>query len=202
MADTRHTQHMMDAAQAYEAHAEAFLRGRDASLIGSRVVEAWCRTLPAGAGVLELGCGGGYPISRVLHDAGLALWAVDSSPTLLTAFESRFPGTPVQCAKVQDSDFFGRSFDAVVAIGLIFLLPPDEQTALIHKVAKALSSRGRFLFTAPVETGQWRDLNTGIQCESLGHARYEAALAAAGFRVVSSCHDHGGNHHYDVSLTR
>jgi len=192
---------MMDAAQAYEANASTFLTARDASLIGSRVVEAWCRTLPAGTSALELGCGGGHPISRVLHDAGLALWAIDSSPTLLKVFEGRFPGTPTQCAKVQDSDFFGRSFDAVVAVGLIFLLPPDEQLALIHKVATALSSRGRFLFTAPLETGQWHDLNTGIQCESLGHARYEATLAAAGFRVVSSCHDHGGNHHYDVART-
>lgn len=189
---------MMDAAQAYEAHADAFLRGRDASLIGSKVVESWCRTLPHGASVLELGCGGGHPISRVLHEAGLALWAIDSSPTLLKAFESRFPGTPVQCAKVQDSNFFGRSFDAVVAIGLIFLLRPDEQVALIHQVAKALTHQGRFLFTAPTETGQWLDLNTGTQCESLGQARYEEALAAAGFRVVSSCHDHGGNHHYAV----
>jgi len=191
----------MDAAQAYEAHAQAFLRGRDASLIGSKVVQAWCRTLAPGCSVLELACGGGYPISRVLHGAGPAMWAVDSSPTLLQAFESRFPGTPVQCARVQDSDFFGRRFDAVVAIGLIFLLQPEEQTALIHKVAKALNSRGRFLFTAPIEVGQWDDLNTGIRCESLGQARYEEALAAAGFTVVSSCHDHGGNHHYDVQLS-
>jgi len=189
---------MMDAAQAYEAHASTFLLGRDASLIGSKVVEAWCRTLPAGAHVLELGCGGGYPISQVLHGAGLKLWAIDSSPTLLKAFESRFPGTPVQCAKVQDSDFFDRTYEAVVAIGLMFLLAPNEQSALIHKVAKALSSRGRFLFTAPIETGQWADLNTGIRCESLGQACYETALAAAGFRVVSSCQDQGGNHHYDV----
>ena len=39
-----------------------------------------------GQTVLEIGCGGGLPISRVLADAGLDRWAVDSSPTLVSEF--------------------------------------------------------------------------------------------------------------------
>jgi len=89
-----------DAAAAYEAHAASFLRTRDASPVGSRVVAQWARTLPPGAEVLELACGGGQPITQALHAAGLALWAVDASPTLLTAFARRFPAVPKRCARV------------------------------------------------------------------------------------------------------
>lgn len=187
-----------DSASAYEAHAQAFLQGRDASMIGSQVVEQWARALPHGAEVLELACGGGYPITRVLHAAGLKLWAVDSSPTLLAEFERRFPSVQVQCARVQDSDFFARTFDAVIAEGLLFLLPEPDQLALIERVAKVLVPGGRFLFTAPIEVGNWTDLNTGLACQSLGQARYEACLIAAGFRVKGTVVDMGGNNHYEA----
>jgi len=187
-----------DSASAYEAHAHAILQGRDASMIGSQVVEQWARALPQGAEVLELACGGGYPITRVLHAAGLKLWAVDSSPTLLAEFERRFPSVQVQCARVQDSDFFGRTYDAVIAEGLLFLLPEHDQLALIERVAKVLVPGGRFLFTAPIEIGSWTDLNTGMACQSLGQARYEACLNAAGFRVLGTVVDKGGNNHYEA----
>ena len=192
----------MDASQAYEHHAHTFLAGRDASGIGTRVIERWCRTLPAGATVIELACGGGYPVTRVLREAGLRVWAVDSSPTLLATFAQRFPEIPVQCAKVQESDFFGRRFDAALAVGLIFLLPEAEQVALLARVAQCLEPGGRFLFMAPVEQGAWLDLNTGMGCRSLGQAAYEGHLSDAGFRVVATFVDKGGNHYYDAQRVR
>jgi 2-polyprenyl-3-methyl-5-hydroxy-6-metoxy-1,4-benzoquinol methylase len=96
----------MDSALAYEVHARDFLLNRNRSEIGKLVVERWSRTLSPGAAVIELGCGGGYPISTTLSAAGLELWAVDSSPTLLAAFQSRLPDVPVQCAKVQKDRLF------------------------------------------------------------------------------------------------
>lgn len=192
---------LTDSAIAYETHAQEFLRGRDESMIGSQVVEQWGRTLPKGSEVIELGCGGGYPITRVLHAAGLKMWAVDSSPTLVAEFQHRFPTVPVQCAKVQYCDFFGRTYDAAVAVGLLYLLPEEDQLSLIERVSKILVRGGRFLFAAPIEIGSWIDLNTGITCQSLGQARYEACLHAAGFRVVSTFTDKGQNNYYDVERT-
>jgi SAM-dependent methyltransferase len=190
-----------DSAIAYETRAQDFLRGRDESMIGSQVVEQWARKLCSGAEVIELACGGGYPITRVLHSAGLKLWAIDSSPTLVTEFERRFPSVPVQCAKVQDSGFFGRTYDAAIAVGLLFLLPESDQLALIENVGKILVPGGRFLFTAPIEIGKWNDLNTGIVCQSLGRARYETCLNAAGFRIVGTFIDKGENNYYDTERT-
>ena len=191
----------IDSAIAYEAKAREFLTGRDVSLIGSQVVEQWSSSLPKGSAVIELGCGGGYPITRVLHAAGLKLWAVDSSPTLVAEFQHRFPDVPVQCAKVQDSDFFGRTYDAVAAVGLLFLLPAADQLLLIETVSRILVPGGRFLFTAPIETASWIDLNTGITCQSLGKTRYEMCLNAAGFRVVTTFTDKGENNYYDAELS-
>ena len=189
---------MMDSANAYESNAYQFLRGRDGSSIGSVVVDRWARTLRKGARVIELGCGGGYPITRVLEAAGLQLWAVDASPTLIEAFRSRFPAIPEQCARVQESDFFGRTYEATVAVGLVFLLAESDQVRLISKVSEILEPGGRFLFTAPIEKGTWKDMTTGLECKSLGLARYEGHLTGAGFRVVDTFSDKGANNYYDV----
>ena len=188
----------MDSAEAYEARAHEYLRGRDQSPIGTQVVDQWTRTLRRGARVIELACGGGYPISRVLNAAGLQLRAVDSSPTLVSEFRSRFPNIPVQCARVQESDFFGRKYDGAIAIGLLFLLPESDQVALISRVAEILVPKGRFLFMAPIQIGIWSDLNTGLECSSLGKDRYGELLKDAGFRVVATYTDKGENNYYDA----
>ncbi|HJW23472.1 MAG TPA: class I SAM-dependent methyltransferase [Rhodocyclaceae bacterium] len=188
----------MDSAEAYEVRAQEFLRGRDASPIGSEVVDQWARSLSRGATVIELACGGGYPITRVLDAVGLQLWAVDSSPTLVAEFRSRFPCIPVQCSRVQESDFFGRRYDGAIAIGLLFLLSDSDQAALISRVAGILIPKGRFLFTAPIRIGTWNDLNTGLECSSLGQERYVELLRDAGFRVIATSTDKGENNYYDA----
>lgn len=188
----------MDSAEAYESRAHEFLRSRDPSSIGTQVVDQWARSLRRGATVIELACGGGYPISRVLDAAGLKLWAVDSSPTLLAEFQSRFPNIPIQCARVQESDFFGRNFDGVIAIGLLFLLSESDQIDLIARVAEILVPNGRFLFMAPIQVGIWKDLSTGVECSSLGQERYGELLRNAGFRVLATYTDKGENNYYDA----
>lgn len=190
--------HKEDSAQAYEHNAITFLRGRDQSLIGSKTVEQWCHDLPDGSQGIELACGGGYPITQALDRQRLQLWAVDSSPTLVATFQSRFPHIPIQCARVQDCDFFNRTYHFAIAIGLLFLLPKADQIDLISRISGILKSDARFLLTAPVEKGNWFDNNTGLKCESLGQVAYEQIFIEAGFEVVSTYTDKGANNYYDL----
>jgi SAM-dependent methyltransferase len=187
-----------DSAGAYEKHARAFLNARDSSMTGAAVVERWARSMSPGTEVLEIGCGGGVPVTRILAEAGLKLWALDSSPTLLSEFRARFPTIPAECASALESTYFGRTFDAVVAIGLVFLLKAEEQAALIHRVSGVIVPGGRLLFTAPLEIHTWADMTTGHECRSLGRERYESALAEAGLRVVATYEDEGQNNYYEA----
>ena len=188
--------HRSDSASNYEQHARAFLSARDGSTVGAEVVERWARSLSSGTEVLEIGCGGGLPVTRVLANAGLKLWAVDSSPTLLSEFRARFPNIPVECARALESACFGRKFGAVISIGLVFLLNAEEQAAFIHRASELLIAGGRLLFTAPLQIGTWADMTTGHECRSLGRERYESILVEAGFRVVATYEDEGRNNYY------
>jgi SAM-dependent methyltransferase len=179
----------------YEDVAQPFMASRS-SRIGVATVREWSRALAPAASVLDLGCGHGVPISEMLIAAGFDVHGVDGSPTLISAFRERFPQAPSECASVEESSFFDRSFDAIVAWGLIFLLPPEVQRLVIAKAARALKPGGRFLFTSPAAAVTWPDALTRRESISLGRAGYEAALSASGLTLVGTTWDEGENHYY------
>lgn len=186
-----------DSASAYEYHADTFIDTRSPT-IGAATVEQWACSLAPASEVLEIACGAGVPVSQTLLRAGLNLWVIDSSPALLAAFSQRFPTIPVQCARVQDTEFFNRQFDAIIAIGLVFLLNEQDQIKLIQRVSGLLPPCGRWLFTAPVQSGSWNDPTTGHHCLSLGEKSYVELLQAAGFQDAARFVDEGGNHYYSA----
>ena len=104
--------------------------------------------------------------------------------------------------KVQDSDFFARTFDAVIAVGLLFLLPEPQQYALIARIGNILAPGGHCLLMAPTETGAWKDTNTGIKCLSLGQKRYEKILKESNMRLLDTYEDAGKNNYYAAENLR
>jgi 2-polyprenyl-3-methyl-5-hydroxy-6-metoxy-1,4-benzoquinol methylase len=187
-----------DKSNGYEEIASIFIsaRGQNVSGVGASVVADWSDTLADGASVLDLGCGTGVPITQTLIERGFDVYGVDASASMVAAFRARFPTTPVECAAVEDSNFFGRTFEGVVAWGLFFLLDAEDQRRLIAKVAAVLPSGGRFLFTAPSQSCSWTDVMTDRTSISLGHDEYRNALEAEGMSLVGTQRDEGENHYY------
>jgi 2-polyprenyl-3-methyl-5-hydroxy-6-metoxy-1,4-benzoquinol methylase len=184
-----------DKSNGYEQVAETFISQRNTS-IGVSTIRSWSRTLPRGSSVLDLGCGHGVPISQALIAEGFAVYGVDASEKMITAFGRRFPSAYAKCVAAEDSEFFGRSFDGAVAWGLLFLLPPEVQKSVIRKVAKALRPGGKFLFTSPREAVTWQDALTGRESISLGSEMYRQILSAEGFTLDGERSDEGDNHYY------
>lgn len=186
----------VDRSNGYEAVSEEFISLRTRSGVGAGIVRGWAETLPEGAAVLDLGCGHGVPVAELLLDAGLRVYGVDASPSMVAAFRARFPDVPVECAPVEESHLFGRPFDAAIAWGLLFLLTADAQADLIRKVAGALKRGGSFLFTAPREACEWPDTLTGRPSVSLGSEAYERVAGEAGLILRREARDEGENHYY------
>lgn len=182
---------MTDRSNGYEAIADRFVAARSA--IGSDVVRDWATTLPAGAAIVDIGCGSGWPVATTLTAAGHRVAGIDPSPTLLAAFRRALPQADIACEAVEDSRFFDRRFDAAVAIGLLFLLPETAQAALIGRVGQVLKPGDRFLFGAPRIACTWRDTLTGRTSRSLGETAYRGLLADAGLHLSANYRDNGGN---------
>lgn len=186
-----------DPSNGYEGEASGFIAGRS-STIGVATVREWARSLPPGATILDLGCGHGAPIATALAIDGFAVYGIDASATLVAAFRERLPGVPVANESVETSDFFGRTFDGIIAIGLVFLLDAESQRKLIRKAAAALHPAGRLLFTAPTQMAEWNDALTGRRSVSLGADAYRATIADSGLEPLPGYEDEGGNHYYSA----
>jgi len=139
------------------------------------------------------------PISIALVDDGFAVFGIDASPAMVAAFRHRLPQAPVACEPVEDSPFFARTFDGILAWGLMFLLPAESQRALIARSASVLNPGGSFLFASPARPSTWADALTGRRSVSLGAEVYRAVLSSAGMVVVSEYLDEGGNYYYEAA---
>lgn len=195
----------MDRSHGYERVAQEFLAGRGSahsSGIGVPEVSEWARTLPERAAVIDLGCGPGLPVTEVLVAQGLNVFALDAAPSFVQAFRGNLPEVPIVCEAVQDSTFFDRTFDGVLAWGLMFLLPPEDQCGLIRSFARILEPGGRVLFTAPGERAVWKDAITGLESCSLGADEYRKQLWSAGLCVTNEYDDVGKNHYFDAYKVR
>ena len=166
--------------------------------VGVNAVRKWARTLPRGATVIDLGCGPGFPITVVLVAEGLTVFGVDAAPSFVQAFRRNLPNTPVASEAVQESRFFDRTFDGVLAWGLMFLLSPEDQQCLIQRIADILVPGGRLLFTSPAEPLVWNDAMTGLESRSPGAEEYRTQLSAVGLFVSSEYEDEGQNHYFDA----
>jgi 2-polyprenyl-3-methyl-5-hydroxy-6-metoxy-1,4-benzoquinol methylase len=161
-------------------------------------VRDWARSLHRGAAVIDLGCGSGLPMSKILISEGLNVYAIDAAPSLVEAFRHNLPETPIACESVEDSSFFNRRFDGVLAWGLLFLLQPEAQRSLIQSMADILVPGGRLLFTSPAEAVVWNDAMTGLESRSLGAPEYRRLLSAGDISVRSEYEDEGQNHYFDA----
>jgi len=189
---------VLDKSNGYEGIAQDFIAARTRSSIGTAILRDWSRRLPRGASILDIGCGSGVPVSQVLIEEGFDVSGLDSSRTMIDAFRERFPNSLAKCEAVEDSDFFNRTFEGVVCVGLMFLLPAEAQRVLIAKVSHALRNGGQFLFTSPKQACTWSDVMTGRLSISLGSDEYRRILAGEQLELVGEGEDEGGNHYYFV----
>ena len=189
---------MIDESNGYEGIAEIYIlgRGRAVNGIGTSTARTWARTFKMGSEILDLGCGTGIPVTKILLEEGLKAYAVDASPKMVDDFRKNFPDVPVACESVERSAFFNRTFDGVISVGLMFLLPEESQWALISKMASALNHGGKLLFTATLDKHEWKDAMTEQPSWSLGEDQYRKLITASGLSLGEEYHDEGGNHYF------
>lgn len=184
----------------YDRIADWYVKNRDPHVGVPEVLEL-VADLPPGSPVLDLGCGHGVPIARVLADRGLAVHGIDSSEEMIARFRAELPEAPTECTRIQDSALFGRSFLAVVAWGVLFHLAPRDQAVVIREVAGRLRPGGRLLFTAGATEGERTGEMNGVRFRyfSLGAARYRSLLGECGFDGVRDRPDAADNHVYTAT---
>ncbi|HUB38367.1 MAG TPA: class I SAM-dependent methyltransferase [Streptosporangiaceae bacterium] len=122
---------------------------------GETKYSAWLSELgeriPAGAAVLDLGCGSGLPVARDLTAAGCDVTGVDISEVQIRRAKELVPAAEFLRADISSVDFGPESFDAVLSFFALIHLPLDDQLPLLRRIAGWLRPGGLFVAT----TGYW-----------------------------------------------
>nr|WP_255653025.1 MULTISPECIES: class I SAM-dependent methyltransferase [unclassified Corallococcus] len=167
--------------------------------MGVPEVTALAASLPPGARVLDVGCGTGLPLTRVLLEHGCHVVGVDSSRELLARFQANFPHVPVVCAPIQSTALQERAFDAAISWGVLFHLRHEEQEQAIAHIARALRPGAPFLFTSGDAHGSTEGApmnGVPFRYHSYSADGYRDLLRAHGLTLEATHQDPGGNVYY------
>ena len=175
----------------YEKHATAWDSDRQNSAWNDRVWhDRFIDNLSAGARVLDLGCGSGRPVARHMHERGLHVTGVDSSPTMISLCHSRLPDHEWIVADMRRLSL-GRRFDGILAWDSFFHLDHDDQRRMFAVFAEHASNRAVLMFNTGPEHGEAVGNYRGdpLYHASLAYAEYAALVSRIGFEVI----DHATN---------
>jgi len=177
-------------ARGYDELAERYASWRATGEGGDptiRYLEMLAELLPAGAEVLELGCGPGEPTTRFLAER-FAVAALDLSSVQVELARRVAPSAAVEHGDLLDATYATGSFDAVVAFYVLNHIPRGRLAEVVDGIALWLRPRGIFLASFGIGdvdawVGPW--LGTQMFFSSWPRDRNTALVEAAGLEIVS-----------------
>jgi SAM-dependent methyltransferase len=153
--------------------------------------ETWLAELlidyPRPAAVLDLGCGGGVPVTRWLAERA-AVTGVDVSAAQLALAARHVSGARFIKADMTAVGFLPSGFDAVVALSSIIHVPRAEHGPLVGRIHGWLRPGGRFLATWAIRgwegwEADWEGWGAPMWWSHHDQATNLALLAGAGFAI-------------------
>jgi SAM-dependent methyltransferase len=178
-------------ARSYDAIAEAHAEWAGTARADERARYAteMLDRLPAGATVLELGCGTGVPTTRALAER-FDVTGVDIAARHVELARRNVPSARFIHADMATLDFPPASFDAVAAFYSIIHLPREEHAGLLRAITGWLRPGGLLVATmgAGAEPGDiepdW--LGAPMYWSHYDAATNRALIEQAGLRILSA----------------
>lgn len=176
---------MTDVRAVYEAVAREFDRDRSKALMEKFYLGRVLELLPAGAAVLDLGCGSAEPLAQFFIERGCRITGIDAASAMIALCRERYPEHRWIEADMRALDL-DRRFDAVLAWDSFFHLPADDQRAMFAVFAQHAAPGAPLLFTSGPGAGvaMGEIYGHALHHASLDASEYEQLLTAHGFRVL------------------
>ena len=173
----------------YERHADAWVsaRLREGNLYERAWLDRFCGLIPPSGSVLDLGCGAGAPIARYLSERGCSITGVDSSPAMVSMFQSRLPHDQALVADMRTLSL-DQVFHGILAWDSFFHLNHDDQRRMFPIFRAHAAPRASLMFTSGPAHGEVIGRLEGepLYHASLNAAEYTGLLDDEGFDVVST----------------
>jgi SAM-dependent methyltransferase len=143
--------------------------------------------LPAGARVLDLGCGTGLPSARQLADGGCQVTGIDISPAMLAQARSNVPQATFLELDMTDLGRLPGGYAAVVAFFSLLNLPRSLLPRVLGLIRESLVPGGLFslaMVEADIDDIPITFLGSRIFVTGYMRDELRSVLQDAGFRVA------------------
>jgi SAM-dependent methyltransferase len=143
--------------------------------------------LPTRARVLDIGCGGGVPVTSTLVNHA-SIVGVDISAFQVEQARQRVPKATIIHGDIMAQSFEPSSFDGVVSFYTLFHLPREQHRSLLGRIARWLSPGGHLLATVAnsAHPGYTEDdfFGATMYWSHFQSEWYETALRDLGFCII------------------
>ena len=142
--------------------------------------------LDDGSSVLDIGCGAGVPITRLLAET-FVVTGVDVSKAMIRLARANVPRASFLHSDITSVEFDHSTFDAAVAFFSLFHIPREDQPRLFRRIRDWLKPGGYLMCTLSLdsETGYTEDGFFGekMYWSNYGLSEYEEMLTGIGFTM-------------------
>lgn len=107
-------------------------------------VDSFIGSLPKNGEVLDLGCGTGVPLGKILYESKLNITGVDVSDKMVERYKDNLPKAKVFRMPMTKIKWVNK-FDGILASYSLLCLPLDDFSTMAKKITIALKKDGIFL---------------------------------------------------------
>lgn len=169
----------------YERNARRFDAERPKGLHERVWLDRFLDLIPNEGAILDLGCGGGDPIARHMTQQGFHVVGADASTAMLEIARERFPTGDWRLADMRTLSL-PETFDGIIGWNSFFHLRPDEQRAVLPKLAAHLNPGGALMLTVGPHAGEVAGIvgDDPVYHSSLAPDEYRQILDGLGLEIV------------------
>jgi len=140
---------------------------------------------PDSCTILDIGCGTGIPLTRLLASSGAQVIGLDISSKMIEKARANVPNASFIVGDIVTIRFETK-FEGMFAWDSLFHLPLARQEEVIRKIVGWLDTNGVFLFTAGGNYGELVSEMFGVTFyySSLSAEQYENILSEENCRVI------------------
>jgi 2-polyprenyl-3-methyl-5-hydroxy-6-metoxy-1,4-benzoquinol methylase len=153
---------------------------------GRAQADTLATVLPAGAKVIDYGCGDGR-VAIPLRTAGYDVTAVDSSQAMLDRLTDRDPDMPVLLSRGTDlAELYGKKADAIVSLAVLIHYSYADALDLIAQMRATVNGRNGLLVLDWPVSDQPSEAHDWIGVTTWSHEAQAAACAKIGLKPINS----------------
>lgn len=175
--------------EGYNAIAKRYLSERTRESEDVRLLSELMERMPAGAKVLDAGCGAGIPIAQILSER-FRVTGVDFSEAQIELAKKNVPSAEFICQDMTQLDFPENTFDGIASFYAIIHIPRQEHQPLLANFYRMLKPNGLALLCLGAEhlidDIDENYLGTRMYWSHYDSETYHKLLKECGFSIVWS----------------